>query len=370
MSAPGAPSIVVIGAGPAGLAFARELRRRGGRCRLLERGEAPGDSWRRMPRHMTLNSAWGASTLPGTRFFPLAYARRRGRAFFHAYLLDYARRHGIPVETGVRVERVVREPAAGEPRPGPGFRLETSAGPIRTRLLVNATGYFAKPWLPSYPGRDASSLLHLAIPEYHSPERLGARLGPGRRRVLLVGARITAGQLALELHDAGFHVTLSHRTPLAFGWPPFLQQLGFAPYYAWEALRLRLGDTRFARRDSGHPMPGGRVARLVRRQAIRTVGPIDHFEDEKVVFADGSVDRPDAVLWATGYRPALDHLGALVSRDAETGLPPLVGAGSAEAPGLYFLGLDQQTDFTSRMLRGIRRDARRLARELAARTEG
>ena len=40
---------------------------------------------------------------------------------------------------------------------------------------------------------------------------------------------------------------------------------------------------------------------------------------------------------------------------------------SVDAPGLFFLGLDQQTDFTSRMLRGIRRDARRLADRLIAR---
>ena len=56
--------ILVIGGGPAGLSIAYELSRRGVPAPILERADAPGDSWRRMPRHMNMNSPIGASPWP------------------------------------------------------------------------------------------------------------------------------------------------------------------------------------------------------------------------------------------------------------------------------------------------------------------
>lgn len=350
-----APGIVVIGAGPAGLNLGDRLARRGVRARILEKGDGPADSWRRMPRDMMLNSPAGVSVLDGVRVGFREWGRVWNRERFHRHAVAFQRERGLDIDFGVTVEKVVRE-AEG------GFRIDTGDGPIRAATVVNATGYFSKPYVPARPGADASSLLQLTVPEYGSPEAVAERLGGRPGRVLIVGARITAGQLGVELHDAGFAVTISHRRPIAFGFDPRVQRLGFRAYYPYEALRLR--DPAFARRDSGHPMQGGRARELIESGAIDTRPDLVRFEDRRIVFADGRVDAFDAVLWATGYRPALDHLGGLVELDPQTGLPKLSGMESATTPGLYFLGLDQLTDFTSRMLRGIRRDAARLAARL------
>lgn len=357
--AAGEGGIVVIGAGPAGLNVAARLRERGLPCRVLERDREPGASWRRMPRDMRLNSPAGVSVLGDTRVGLLERNRIWTRARFHRHLLDFWRERELDVELGVHVKRIARDGNGG-------FRIETGDGPIDARVVVNATGYFGKPYVPRRPGDEDTALLRLTVPEYGSPEAVAERIGGRPGRILIVGARITAGQVGVELHDAGFAVTISHRQPIAFGFDPRVQRLGFALYYRYEAMRL--SDPAFAKRDSGHPMQGGRARRLIESGAIATRPDVAGFGERTVRFTDGREEPFDVVLWATGYRPSLDHLQDLVELDPDSGLPELEAMESTRAPGLFFLGLDQQTDFTSRMLRGIRADAERLAERLARRS--
>ena len=350
--------VVILGAGPAGLNLAQALTASGVRFRLLERGEGPGDSWRRMPRDMRLNSPVGASVLGDTKVGFVEWDRIWTRARFYDHVVEFATRHDLEIESGVDVSRVVAQP-------GGGFRIETNVGEIESRIVVNATGYFCRPFVPFRPGADTAKLLQMTVPEYDSPDAVRDRLGGETGRILIVGARITAGQIGVELHDAGFDVTISHRDPIEFGFSPRVQRLGFRAYYPYESWRLR--DPEFAARDSGHPMQGGRAKELIESGRIATRPDVASFEEDTVFFVGGEHDVFDAVLWATGYRPALDHLDGLVRRDAESGLPRMHEMESVDAPGLFFLGLDQQKDFTSRMLRGIRRDARALAARLTAR---
>jgi len=350
--------VAVIGAGPAGIAFARELVRRGGAPLVLEAGPCAGDSWRRMPRDMRLNSAWGASCLPGTFVAPWDYARRVPRERFHRHLVDVAASAGFELRTEWPVRSI---------RPtSDGFEVRSRRGAVRARRVVNATGYFSNPHLPDTPGLETCTIPQITVPTYGSVDAVAERIGSGPRTIGIVGDRITAGQLALELHDAGHTVWISNRAPISFAPPIGIQQLGFVAYYPYEAIRLRIGSYR--QRSSALRMAGGRIARLIRSEEVRTTGLIARFDREKVHMANGSVETADAILWATGYRPALAHLPAEIARDAETGLPRLDDTESRDLPGFHFLGLDAQTDFTSRMLRGLRRDAVRLARKLAAGT--
>lgn len=344
--------VVIVGAGPAGLSLGHEFGLAGMRPCILERGPAPADSWRRMPRHMPMNSPWGASLLAGSRVGLRRWSQLASRAEFHAYLLDYARRHDFEIWTDTAVKGIELEE-------GSGFRLATSRGPVHARTVVNATGYFGHPFVPSYAGLEQSDLVQITVPEYGDAEQVASRLGPSGRDILIVGKRITAGQLGIELVDAGFDVTVSHRSPIRYGWDPNVQRRGFPLYYPYERVRLRSQSWRHL--DSRHPMQGGRARKLIESGRIRTAPEIERVRGSRVLFRDGSSRRFAGLVWATGYRPALPHLGDLVSLDPETGRPPLRGAESAEVPGLFFLGLDQQTDFTSRMLRGIRRDARKVA---------
>src|SRR5688500_17513899 len=144
MSATESNEITVVGGGPAGLAAAAELRRRGLDPVVLERSPAVGASWRVRYDGLRLNTVRWMSGLPGTPI-PRAAGRWPARGDFVRYLEDYAARKRLDVRTGVAVERIERD--------ADGYRLLSSAGEMRTRFCVVATGYDHEPVLPEWPGR-------------------------------------------------------------------------------------------------------------------------------------------------------------------------------------------------------------------------
>jgi putative flavoprotein involved in K+ transport len=92
------------------------------------------------------------------------------------------------------------------------------------------------------------------------------------------------------------------------------------------------------------------------------------FDAEAVVWADGTRERVDTVIFATGYRPSLEYrepLGAL-----ENGVPKHVGGISSTHPGLAYTGLELQRSFASSTLRGVSRDAAHVMGPLAAHVKG
>src|SRR5512133_1508003 len=116
---------VVIGAGPAGLATAAELRRRGVAAVVLERADAVGASWRGRYDRLRLNtSRWfsklpGGSYAPGTGVFPT-------RDEVVSYLEDYSRDNALDVRLRTRVDRIdpdrPRRTCARRGPRGPGGR--------------------------------------------------------------------------------------------------------------------------------------------------------------------------------------------------------------------------------------------------------
>ena len=115
-------------------------------------------------------------------------------------------------------------------------------------------------------------------------------------------------------------------------------------------------------------MLGGKARQLVERGLVQIFPPIERFHESSVVFTDGRTLEPAAVIFATGFRPALRHLAPLgLWLNAESGSPELSGFESSEVSGLFFLGLDRQRNFQSRFIRGIRQDAPLLAAEFARR---
>jgi putative flavoprotein involved in K+ transport len=92
------------------------------------------------------------------------------------------------------------------------------------------------------------------------------------------------------------------------------------------------------------------------------------FDSESVVWADGTREQVDAVIFATGYRPDLDYLQQLGALDH--GTPKHVGGVSTTHPGLAYTGLELQRSFSSNTLRGVSRDAAHVMGPLAAHVGG
>jgi putative flavoprotein involved in K+ transport len=342
---------VVIGAGPAGLAVAGTLHARGVDCQVLEHADSVGAAWQGRYDSLRLHTVRWLSGLPGEAI-PRRYGRWVARDDFVAYLQAYAARFDVSPEFGVDVGRV-------DPQDG-YWQVETSAGPREASAVVVATGYSRVPRLPDWPGRDAfrGILLHSAA--YREPSAYRGR------HVLVVGAGNSAAEIAVDLVRAGAQVDLSVRTPPnivrrdTLGIPSQLIGVAFkhAPERVMNVLsralrRLSVPDlspfglpapagdafTQFLRTRTVPILDHGFVD-VVREGHIRVVADVIGVDGADIRLQDGSNLRPDAVICATGYRPALEslvgHLGVLDER----GLPRVHGATELpRLPGLYFVGV-------------------------------
>jgi putative flavoprotein involved in K+ transport len=115
----------------------------------------------------------------------------------------------------------------------------------------------------------------------------------------------------------------------------------------------------------GHGMPlirtrPGQLARA----GVRRVGKIARIAEDKAVSEDGEQVTFNSVVWCTGFHPGFDWIDLPVLD--EHGTPRHRFGKSADVDGLYFAGLHFQYAVSSTIISGVGRDARRVARWLAA----
>jgi putative flavoprotein involved in K+ transport len=339
--------VAVIGGGQAGLAAAHVARKLGLTAVVLDASAGPGGSWPRYYDSLTLFSPARFSALPGLPF-PGGPDRYPLRDDVVDYLTIYAARLDAEVRHGQRVERVTR--TAG------GFTVATTAGTVlEARLVVAAGGGFGAPYRPPLPGLDSftGTVLHAA--DYREPTRFAGG------RVVVVGAGNSAVQIAVEL-AALARVTLSTRRPVR--WQP---QRYLGRDFHWWLARTGLDTTRWGPRLAGGTVPvidDGRYRAAVRAGRPDRRPLFDRLDGDAVVWADGSRERVDVLLLATGYRPELGYLAGTGALDA-AGAPLHDGGVSATVPGLGFVGLERQRSFASATLRGVGRDAGHVLGRLA-----
>jgi putative flavoprotein involved in K+ transport len=345
--------VLILGAGPAGLSLGREMASRAISYLILEKEDEVGSTFAKMTESTTFGP-WLNNTLPGS---PLPLAKllsRTTRPGYAQYLREYARQHELRVLTGVRVVSVQNE--------GNEFLVESEDGEtFKSEILVNATGIFSRPHRPEYHGAHTSMIPSLHSAEYRSPETVEKLTGRKDAKVLIVGSGLSAGEILAELYESGCQVHLSHRGRIET-WPSTLEETLLSPFsYLWENLSLRLG---LSRPSNLRPrLRRGRQWSLLTSGKVVTHPDILRMSPGQVTFVDRSADSFDLILYATGYRPALDHLAPLISR----GSPWVSGLESAEIPNLFFLGLPGSRTFRSEFLRGIREDVVLLGAQIADR---
>jgi cation diffusion facilitator CzcD-associated flavoprotein CzcO len=358
---------VVIGAGPAGLASSRELTRRGVSHTVLERGERLAHSWRHVYDSLVLHTGRHLSTIPG-RSFPRGTPLFPTRDDLVTYLEHYAAHFRLPIQTSAEVISVDRDGGEWVTRTRSGDRL-------RSRTVVVASGIAANPYVPDFPGRELFRGRVRHSVEYRRPSDVTGR------RVLVVGAGNSAGEIASELAGAGLAVTLSVRSgatvlPLKIlGLPaqyiglPF----GYLPF-AVQRVIIHLGS-RLAGSPRTHVLPppgpkecpnvplvGLNLVEAIRAGSIRVKPGIAAFGPDAVTFADGSTEPVDDVILATGFRAAIGFMNGCIRLDR-------CGFGrrsrrviSDDQPNLYFVG--HNPDARGGLF-SLSRDARRVGRLVA-----
>jgi putative flavoprotein involved in K+ transport len=344
---PGRLDVLVVGAGQAGLALGYHLRGTGLRAELLEAAPRVGESWRARWDSLRLFTAAEYCSLPGLPF-PAAPGSHPGRDDVADYLERYAAAFALPVRTGVRVQRVSRD--------GGLFCAETSAGPVEARQVVLAPGPHTTPRVPAFAADLSPDVVRLHTAAYRRPDDVPAG------SVLVVGAGNSGLQIAAELAAAGREVAVAVGSR-----PRPVPQRPLGRELFWWLTRsgvLRLPTSgRLAHRLHGRELAVGTSWAELRGLGVRFLPRAVGAVGGGVRFADGSSTQPDAVLWATGYRPDLswvDVPGAVVDGR------PVHRRGLSPVRGLAWLGLPWQRTRGSALLGFVGADAAWLARRLVA----
>lgn len=368
------PDVVVVGAGPSGLAVARELGHRHGVSALVvDKAFAPAVSWRTRYDSFRLNTNGFLSHLPGQRI-PLSTGRWPTKDHMVSYFDSYVRRQRITVELSCEIHRIDRA--------GDRWRAQATHGGICAPAVVLATGRYHTPAIPSWPGIDGftGTLVHSVDFRNAWPFR--------GQDVLVVGAGNSAADIAVQLSANGARRvwlavrTPPHLVPRTIGSIPsdvFLELFERVPAHLVDPViarfnRLLIGD--LSPYGLGRPPLGlkatveerGRIPTLadelvsaVRAGRIDVVAAVEAFDVNRVLLGDCTDIRPQVIIAATGFQPDLGglvgHLGVLDDHGNPRG-----GFATDLGAGLFAIGYGIPPNGP---LRAIRRAATPLAARVA-----
>lgn len=339
------PTVIIVGAGAAGLATGACLRQRGIHATILEAGDGPGMTWRRLYDRLHLHTVKGLSGLPGMPM-PRSYPRYPSRQHVIEYLTAYAKHFDLDIHYKCPVTRAVPS--------GTGWDVTTPEGTQHADVLVVASGIFSQPTVADYPGKDDFGGRIMAAADYKNPEPFKGQ------RVLVIGAGNTGAEITVDLAEHGAQPTIAiragaHVVPRDLlgmsiqRWAHLMVSMPPAMVRRLTPILMRRSTQRQARAGvpkppgalldkPGVPIIGLELLHLAQIGKVAVAGAIERFTPTGVHFADGHEAPFDTIIIATGYRPALDYLGDAITRDAR-GFPATDGVRAAGAKNLYFVGM-------------------------------
>jgi len=337
---------VVIGAGQAGLSASYHLQRRRIDHVVLDSNQFPGGAWQHRWNSLTMTDVHGVAALPDSDAPPTG--AERANLAVARYFADYERQHDLPVRRPVRVDRVSSD----------GDLLVVRAGDLTwtAPTIINATGTWDRPFVPHYPGIESFTGEQVHTVDYPGPEHFVDK------RVLVVGGGASAVQFLGELAPRTDTLWVTRRPPV-WRTDEFDRQAGHQAVALVEE-RVRRGlppasvvsVTGLALRDQE------RLAESL--GAYRRRPMFASIEPHGVRWPDGSFEHVDAILWATGFRPAVSHLAPLHLRSAHGGIQ-LDGTTAVVDPRVQLVGYGPSAS-TIGANRAGRAAAVAVARRLAA----
>ncbi len=179
--------LIIIGAGPIGLACGIEAKKAGLSHVIIEKG-CLVNSLYNYPLNMTFFSTSERLEIGGVPF--ISHLPKPNR--FEA--LEYYRRVAMSWELNLRLYEPVSELA----RTNDGFVVNTKKGTYRASNVILALGFYDLPFLLNVPGEDLPKVLHY----YKEPHPFFGQ------KVVVIGAANSAVDVALETWRKGAEVTM------------------------------------------------------------------------------------------------------------------------------------------------------------------
>ncbi len=327
--------VVVIGAGQAGLSAAYHLRRRGfapasladDRSRsfvVLDQNAAAGGAWQHRWDSLRMATVNGIHELPGHPV-PPADPSAAAKDVLPAYFSQYEQRFELRVERPVTVAAIRRE----DDDPDGRLQIDTDRGTWRARFVINATGTWTRPFWPRYPGQERFRGRQLHVADYVSADEFAGK------RVIIVGAGVSGVQLLDEISRVTDTVWMTRREPEwiddDFDIPARVAAIAGID----ERVRQGLPPGSVISVTGMHWTPWARAAQargvLVRHPMFTSI------DEDGVWMPDGTFERADVIVWATGFRAALEHLGPLRLRLPGGGIR-VADSRAPDEPRLFLVG--------------------------------
>jgi cation diffusion facilitator CzcD-associated flavoprotein CzcO len=327
LSLPARVNVLVIGVGQAGLSAGFHLKRRGflqvssgtgipvtdaadlashRTFTLLDANPRPGGAWQHRWRSLTMATINGIYGLPGMPTPPFQLGEPAVDAvprYFESYESFIGLEPIRPVLVN-SVERVDDDPRGS-------LLVRTTAGDLTTDAIINATGTWTHPFIPYYPGGADFAGEQLHVADYVSATEFAGK------RVAVVGGGISAVQLLEELSHVTTTLWFTRREPV---WHDESEEFDGTRAVAQVEERVERGlpPESVVSATGLFWTPSLRAAAergvLDRHPMFMRIEPLG------VRSGDGGFEPVGVILWATGFRAALDHLAPLGLRGPGGGI--------------------------------------------------
>jgi thioredoxin reductase (NADPH) len=300
--------LLVVGAGPTGIAIGAEARRRGIGVLLVDRGPltAAIQGYPIFMEFFTTRDRLEIADIPFT--IPDVKPTRQQALSYYRMVVE---RYGIPLALHEEVVDVRRDGeefvVSSVARTGPQER--------RARAVAFATGYFGNPRRLGVPGED----LPWVSERYKEPYPFY------NQDVVIIGAGNTAAEAALDLWRNGVRVTLVHRGP-----------------------HVKPGVKYWVKPDIENRIEEGSI-----EARFNTL--VREFRDDRKMVVEGpqgvEVLPADAAFILVGYTPEVDLLKRAGVRVDPESLEPAYDPKTCESnvPGIYVAGTIQAGARTDRI---------------------
>jgi len=343
---PAVRDVIVLGAGQSGLSAGYYLQKAGLDFIILDRSRRIGDAWRLRYDSLTLFTPRAFNGLPGLAM-PGDPEGRPDRLEFADFLEDYATHFALPVQLGVRVDKIQRN-AEGF------FELTLSnQSTMRARSVILAYGTYPAASVPAMRKDFSPKVTQLNLMSYKNPTQVGE--GP----VLVVGDGASGRDIAAEL-------ALRHTVYLATGRKPFIlpaRWFGKSLWYwlkEWGFFKPKTHNRKFGLKQ---PLPSTvRSLSELKSRGVHLRSRLVSADGDLVTFQDGTTQSVRTVIWAVGYVMDTRWIDVPEAKDEKGYL--LHERGVSKASGLYFAGRRWQSGMASGLIVGAGPDAEYVVNDL------
>ena len=343
---------IIIGGGPAGLAVAGRMRKKGISFVILEQADDLASSWRGHYDRLCLHTVRTLSHLP---HFPIpdSYPMYLPRLDLIKYFESYAEKFDIKALLNKKVNAVIKEKDH--------WKLTVNDGEIfHAKNVIIASGVNRVPTVPQWEGQDEFEGLKIHSRVYKNPDPFKGK------RTLVIGMGNTGAEVALDLAEQGVECAISVRSEINVvprdlnGRPTQLtaKTLDKIPFGLgdWLGIQIRkfyYGDlTKYGLKTSKlapvvqlketgkTPVIDLGTIQKIKEGEIKVIGDIQSFQSDGVILKDGSLEKFDAIILATGYKAKVEEFIPGIESFLDQYRVPKQVIGEGEFKGLYFVGFD------------------------------